>query len=147
MVLFTTCALCVSVSDHRLPAIWKVSGLVGFWSFALRDAGWAGKSYDKPDQAGPRQGICAFLAFSHSLCFISSLLLAVNHLSLSQGQFLLITLCKSPETNGKYFMPIGLSQLFMNCSETSQALNTREKSLNCFQRRLLLLSCPDKRTS
>jgi len=132
LVLFTPYALCVSVSDHRLPAIWKVSGLVGFWSFALRDAGWAGKSHDNPDQEGPCQGVCGVLAFSHSLCFISSLLLAVNHLSLSQGQFLLITLCKSPETNGKYFMPIRLSQLFMNCSETSQALNAREKKSELF---------------
>lgn len=74
-------------------------------------------------------GGCAFLAPSRSLCFVSSIPLAVNNFLLSQGQFLLITFCKSPETNGKYFMPIGLSQLFMNCSETSQALNAGEQEV------------------
>ncbi len=29
-------------------------------------------------------------------------------------------------------MPIGLSQLFMNCSETSQALNAGEKNSELF---------------
>lgn len=41
-------SLCHSVlllppTDHRLSALWEVSGLVGLWGSALRDAGWSGR--------------------------------------------------------------------------------------------------------